>query len=121
MKLLILFMLLISARIQAQQPLPHLQQNNQLSLLFDHTNKSPQSQLKDLNVYLKQGVPEPGIYSLSQDRMPCKVPDLNAVITIPNLWNEKIQIPYRPDHNVIPNPVPQRKIYTYRVFSPARH
>jgi hypothetical protein len=121
MKLLILFMVLISGTIQAQQPFPHLQQKNQLSLLFDHSIKSPQSQLKDLNVYLNHSLPEPGIYSLSQDRMPCKVPDLNSVVAIPNSWNGKIEVPYKSDHHAIPNPVPLRKTYTYRVFTPSRH
>jgi hypothetical protein len=112
-------MVLISGRIQAQQPLPHLQQKNHLSFLFDHSIKSPQTQLKDLNVYHNQGVFEPGIYSLSQDRMPCKVPDLNSVVAIPNSWKGKIQVPYKSNYHAIPNPVPIRKTYTYRVFAPA--
>jgi hypothetical protein len=45
--------------------------------------------------------PQPGVYHLPIDRMPCIVPDLHASVSIPNAWKGPVLVPF---NSQIPNP-----------------
>jgi hypothetical protein len=46
---------------------------------------------------------KPGVYPLRQDRMPCIVPDTNALVAIPNAFGKPV-LPFRTE---IPNASPE--------------
>jgi hypothetical protein len=48
--------------------------------------------------------PKPGIYRLRQDNMPCIVPNLADVASIPNGWKGKTKVPYSDNPPLMPNP-----------------
>ena len=50
---------------------------------------------------LTRGKMKPGIYALRQDNMPCKVPDTNGLVQIPN--GAPVTLPFKSN---MPNPSP---------------
>ena len=50
---------------------------------------------------LSRGKMKPGVYALRQDNMPCKVPDTNGLVQIPN--GAPVTLPFKSN---MPNPSP---------------
>ena len=94
----------------------YLQQQKSNSGLETKRDTTTLELLKSLS--MSQG--KPGVYSLSQDNMPCIRPDLSGVVAMPNLWQGKKRVPYQSSPPRIPNQLnvsPSRPLLTYPIES----
>lgn len=55
------------------------------------------------------------IVLLPQDRMPCVIPDTNAIAKMPNAWAE-VTVPYKPESRPIPNPALPPQSFRYNAL-----